>query len=386
MGKKVGIVSYGIMEYGDHGAIRKWADEATFIVARQALDKVGLNRDDLDVVVISTMDAFDGITISNGLLVPAAGAYAKESVRIENSGIHCVMSGMASILSDSADIVIVASADTVKTDFGYVTNSNQDQFFRGPLGFNAYQSYGLLSMDYMRRSGATENDFALAASRNYQNGKTNPFGHVKKAYSTEDIMASPMVSWPLRELEIGRPSYGASAIILASEEKAKQLTDEPIWLTGIGAATNNYSGNWSELSELRAMKKACTKAYSMAGIKNPKDELDFIEVLNVFSPFELMAYEALGICKEGKGVNMLRDGKTLIDGDIPVNPSGGAMCTNAYNSGGIYRTIQSIKCLNNDNGGTKVKNARRCLLHDSDIGIGAVGGDSHAVLIMEKGR
>ena len=83
MDKKVGIVGYGIIEYGDHGDIGNWADEATFVVVRQALDKVGLEREDIDVVVISTMDAFDGITISNGLLVPAGGAYSKESVRIE---------------------------------------------------------------------------------------------------------------------------------------------------------------------------------------------------------------------------------------------------------------------------------------------------------------
>ncbi len=379
MDKKVGIVSYGIMEYGDYDQIGKWSDEVTFLVVRQALDKAGLDRDDIDFVVTSTMDAFDGITISAGLSIPAAGAYQKESIRIENSGLHCVMSGMASILSEKADIVIVASSDTVRTDFGYVTNSNYDQFFRGPLGFNAFQSYGLLSMDYVRRSGATENDFALAASKNYQSGRNNPFGHRKNAYSMEEVLASPLVSWPLRELEIANPSYGGVAIVLASEQKAKQLTDNPIWLTGIGVAGNSYSGSWPELSDLHALKKACAKAYLMAGINSPRGEIDFMEILNSYSAFELMAYEALGLCQEGEGVKLLRDGVTDIEGDIPVNPSGGALSTNPLNSGGIYRTVQSIIRMND--GGQK---ARRCLVHDSDMSIGAVGGDSQAVLIMER--
>jgi len=83
--KKVGIISYGILPYKGPHEMGMWNDEATFLVAKQALDRVGLNREDLDAVVISTMDGLDGITISNGLLVPAAGAYEKDSIRIETS-------------------------------------------------------------------------------------------------------------------------------------------------------------------------------------------------------------------------------------------------------------------------------------------------------------
>lgn len=382
MDKRVGIVSYGIMEYGDQEDIGNWADEVTFMVSRQALDSAGLSRDDIDVVVISTMDGFDGITISNGLLAPAAGAYLKESIRIENSGLHCVMSAMSSILSGAADIVIVASADTVKTDFNYVTNSNQDQFFRGPLAFDAHQSYGLLSMDYLRHSGATENDIATVASKNYRSGTANRFGHRKVAYSTQDVLSSPLVNWPLRELEIAKPSYGGAAVVLASEKRARQLCDRPIWLTGIGAANNNYSGSWQELSEMVALKKACAKAYKMAGIRNPGKELDFMEIFNIYSPFELIAYEALGICEKGDGARLLRGGVTCAEGDLPVNPSGGALCTNPLNSGGIYRIVQGLMVLNGESRLGKKKNPRRCLVHDSDMSIGAIGGDSHIVLIM----
>lgn len=384
MDKRVGIVSYGILEYGDQKDIGNWADEVAFMVARQALDKAGLSRDDIDVVVISTMDCFDGITISNGLLAPAAGAYLKEAIRIENSGLHCVMSAMSSILSDTADIVIVASADTVKTDIDYVTNSNQDQFFRGPLAFDAHQSFGLLSMDYLRKSGATENDFAAVASKNYRCGTTNRFGHRKVAHSTQDVLSSPLVNWPLRDLEIAKPSYGGAAIVLASEKRARQLSDRPIWLTGIGAANNNYSGSWQELSGMAALEKAGKKAYKMAGIKDPGNEIDLMEVLNSYSPFELMAYEALGICEKGGGAGLLRDGVTYADGDLPVNPSGGALCTNPLNSGGIYRIVQGLMELGGEGRLDKRKNPRRCLVHDSDMSIGAVGGDSHAVLIMER--
>ena len=385
MPKKVAIVSYGIMGYSGPNEIKMWNDEATFVASKQALDRVGLSREDIDAVVISTMDGLDGITISNSLLAPAAGAYRKDSIRIENSGIHCVISGIASILSDNADVVMVASSDTVEMDFGYVTNSNQDQFFRGPIGFNALQSYGLLSMDYMRRYDATEADFALAASKNYQCGASNPHAHVSRSYSMEEVLASTLVSWPLRALEIGNLSNGATAILLASEEKAEELTDKPVWITGFGAAMNSYFSSWEDLSGTGALSKASQRAYRIAGIKNPLEQIDFMEINNPFSPFELMACEALGICEEGVGLTLLRDGVTSVDGRLPVNLSGGTLCTNPPNSGGIFRIAQAMMHLTDGSGRSKLKNPKRGLVHDSDMSIGAIGGDSHAVLILEMG-
>jgi len=384
MEQKVAIVSYGLLNYRGPNEIGRWNDEATYLAAREALARVGLRRDDIDAVVIGTMDGLDGITISNGLLVPAAGAYKKDSIRIENSGIHCLISAMASILCGSAEIVMVGSSDTIEMDFGYVTNSNQDAFFRGPLGFNARQSYGLLAMDYLRKTEATEADFARVAAKNYQCGRRNRFAHVQKDYSEEDVLASPLVSWPLRRLEISGLSNGAGTLILASERKARELTDSPVWITGIAAASNSYLGSWLELSGLKALKKAAAKAYQMAGIKSPRTELDFMEIFNPFSPFELMACEALAVCAEGEGFQLLRDGVIYPEGTLPVNLSGGSLCTNGPNSSGIFRIIHAVKLLRQEAEEMNLPNARRGLVHDGDIGIGAVGGESHAVMILEK--
>ena len=382
--QKVAIISYGILPYTGLGELGIWNDEATFLVAKQALDKVGLTADDLDTVALSTMDGMDGITISNSILAPAAGGYKKESIRLENSGAHSAISGIAGILSGSADLIMVASSDTIKADFNYFTNSTLEPFFRAPLGFNHYQSYGLLAMDYLKNSNVTEYDFALAASKNYQRGTSNPLAHIKKAYTLDEIMESPMVSWPLRSLEIAGLSNGAAAIILASEDKARELTKNPVWITGQGAGVNPYFGSWQELSGMAALKKAAQKAYDSAGIKDPGTELDFIEISNPFSPFELMAYESLGICEQGGGARLLRDGVTSVGGKLPVNISGGSFCANGPNSAGIYRIIQAMMILNNEMNDTDIKSPKKGLVHDSDMIVGAIGGDSHAVLIMEK--
>jgi acetyl-CoA C-acetyltransferase len=381
--QKVAIVSYGIIPYTGVGELGMWNDEATFLVAKQALDKVGLNAEDLDAAVLSTMDGLDGLTISNSLLAPAAGGYRKETNRIENSGIHCTISGIAAILSGTSDLVMIASADSIKADFNYVTNSTQEALFRGPLAFNHFQGFGLLAMECLKNN-ATEDDFALAASKNYQSGSSNQYAHVKNAYTVDEVKEAPMVSWPLRSLEIAGLSNGAAAILLASEEKAKELTENPLWITGQGAGINPYFGSWQELSGMAALKKAAQKAYESSGIKEPEKELDFLEIATPFSPFEIMAYEALSICKEGGGASLLRDGVTSVDGDVPVNVSGGSFCANGPNSSGIYRIIQAMMILNNELKHAGNQDMNKGLVHDSDMVIGAVGGDSHAVLVLEK--
>jgi acetyl-CoA C-acetyltransferase len=261
----------------------------------------------------------------------------------------------------------------------------QDSVFRAPVGFNPAQSFGMLAMEYLKDMDVTEDDFALAASKNFQSGAKNPFTHIKDAYGVDEIKASKMLSWPLRELEIAGQSYGACALILASEEKAKELTDNPIWITGVGAATNPYFASWEEMSEGAALQAAAQKAYKTAGIENPQEELGFVEISNPFSAFELKAYEKLGLCESGKEAELLRSGATSLGGSLPVNISGGSFCTNGLNSAGVFRMVQAAMLLNGELEGVDVGSKKRGLVHDSDMSVGAVGGDSHAVLIMEKG-
>lgn len=386
--KKVAIVSYGVLPYTSADAVAGWSDEATFKVAREAMAKIDLPADKIDTVILSSMDGLDGITISNALMAPAAGAFNKESTRIENGGIHCAVSAIAGILSGSADIVVVASSDTIKTDLDYVSNATQDSVFRAPLGFNQEQSFGLLATECMKNTDATEEDFAAVAAKNYRQGANNPLAHVRDGHEADAIASSDMASWPLTDLQIAKPSYGAAAIIFASEETAKKLTDNPVWVSGVGVGTNSYFGSWDELSGNAGLAKATQKAYETSGIRNPAEDLDFVEMANPFSAFELMSYETLGLCEKGKGAELMRSGATDKGGSIPVNMSGGSLSTNGLNSSGVFRMIQAVRIMNGESEGVGVgiDNPKKALVHDSDMNISAVGGDSHAVLILEKGE
>jgi acetyl-CoA acetyltransferase len=117
----------------------------------------------------------------------------------------------------------------------------------------------------------------------------------------------------------------------------------------------------------------------MAGLRDPRAEVAAVEINAPFAPFELATYAPLGLCAEGKEAELLAAAPNSERG-LRINPSGGTLCTNAPNSGGLFRTVQAVLALD----GLETGGRRRAVVHDSDLSLG-VGGSSHAVLVLERG-
>lgn len=375
---KVAIIGYSLDKYKSETDLS--SEEMGFKAAKMARDHAGVKRDDISSIHGSTMDFFDGVTISNGLIIPAAGGYNRDSTRIQNGCVFAIISACASILSGASEVAVVCSADSVNYDIFKVSNAGFDCFFNQPIGVNHLSTYALFSNGYMNKYNLGNEEIAAVAAKNYKDGMSNPHAHIKAGYSTEDVLKSKMLSTPLREYEVAmNASCGGAALFITSAEKAKKYSRKPIWVTGVGVGTSSV--NIDEIVDLPALRYATNKAFKAADINDPIKDFDVVELNNPFSVFELAAYEALGLCKQGKSIDLLKKGITQSDGDLPVNPSGGTLCTNAPNSGGLFRTIMAIKKLEQGNGGKgKVK---RALVHDSDMSIG-ITGDSHAVMVLER--
>jgi len=373
---KIGIIGYAVVGFG--ADVRLASDELVFQASKSALDMAGISREDLGTTVISSVDVYDGITISNGLTATAGGGYEKDATRIQGGGVGAVFSAFASILSHSADFAVVAGADAVRYDDEVVSNSSYDPFFRRPIGMFNLAGYALVATSLMRETGATEEDFALVAAKSYKAASMNPHAHRKTAHTLEEVMRSPYVLWPLRALEIAPVSKGAAALVVASEEKTKEISKDPVWITAIGAGTSQYYGSWSDLMALKGMRAASGQAYRMAGITDPAVEIDAAETFAPFAPLEILAAEALGICKSQQSLEMLRHGMTSFDGAKPINPSGGTLAANPPNCGGILRTIQGAQYLQRNT------DARKVVVQDSDINLGFFGETYH-VAVLERG-
>ncbi|MEX2247380.1 MAG: thiolase family protein [Dehalococcoidia bacterium] len=179
--------------------------------------------------------------------------------------------------------------------------------------------YAAGAREHMKRYGTTALQFAKVAVKSHENASHNPYAQYRERYSAEDILASPMVSEPLTRLMCSPIGDGAAALILCSEEKAKQLTTKPVWVTAsvLGSGKDRAPG------EPGVTTRMAQKAYQMAGV-GPND-LDVIELHDASAPAELMEYEELGLCKVGEGGRLIDEGVTSLSGKLPVNPSGGLL-------------------------------------------------------------
>ncbi|MDE3094913.1 MAG: thiolase family protein [Chloroflexota bacterium] len=179
--------------------------------------------------------------------------------------------------------------------------------------------YAAGAREHMKRYGTTAMQFAKVAVKSHKNASLNPYAQYREQYTVEDILNSPMVAEPLTRLMCSPIGDGAAALVLCSEEKARQLTTKPVWVTAsvLGSGKDRAPG------EPGVTTRVANKAYAMAGV-GPED-IDVIELHDASAPAELMEYEELGLCKVGEGGRLVEEGVTEITGKIPVNPSGGLL-------------------------------------------------------------
>ncbi len=376
----VALVSHALNGFQDRIASR--GNEAVFEVTREALDKVGLERDDIDAVIGCDQDAFNGVTVSFGMKACAVGGYNKPSTRIQNGGVYAIAQARAKILAGKADCVVIASEDNVRFDEKTISNISQDPVYTRPIGQNYVQSHALIANHHLDTRDVTEEDYARATAKNYEAGAENPYAHRTKTPRIDDILDSDIVSWPIRESEICPISAGAGALVLTSAELANEVTDSPVWIEGAGLGSSRYEiRDMDSLLEMQSLRAARRKAYDQAGITDARTDIDLAQIFNPISSLELLGYEALDLCENGDGAQLLRDGVTEPDGDLPVNPFGGAVVTNPLNTGGLYRTAMAMEGLREDDEVLAMSDAQRAVVTGSDQMLGC-RGQTDGVLVL----
>lgn len=184
--------------------------------------------------------------------------------------------------------------------------------------------------------------------KNRANGCLNPTAHLRQATTIDQVLSSEVIAHPLRQLEMAPLSDGAVAIVVASPEfvRTRSLKHDPVWIKGIGWATDSYYLGQRDLSRSASLEHATKQAYQMAGISNPQ-EIDVFELEDQSAYHELIAYEALGLCEKGNAFELIQEGRTERDGDLPVNPSGGALSSNPYVCSGLVRVAEAYLQVSN---------------------------------------
>ncbi|MBS2539084.1 lipid-transfer protein [Catenulispora sp. NF23] len=316
--------------------------EYGLVAARAALADAGVGWRDVQLVV-------GGETIRNGYPGFVAGSALSQALGWQGApvascyaacatGAQALATARAHILAGLADVVLVVGADaTPKGFFAPVGGDRPDDpdwlRFR-LLGATNPAYFGLYARRRMALRGSTEVDFAAVKVKNARAGSLNPNARFRAEVDTETVLKSPMVSDPLRLLQICATSDGAAAVVLTSEEYARRLNKDAVRIRAISAPTPTYPRTVPDFPYLASDSLAAAApaargfreslahaAYEAAGL-GPQ-EMDLAEVYDLTTAMELDWYEEIGLCAPGEAEKLLHDGATALGGRIPVNPSGG---------------------------------------------------------------
>jgi len=325
---RVAIVGVGHSKFGDRRDVV--LPELGFEATKPAFEDAGLTPNDIDFVGVGISgvwydDFLPAVVVSEytGLagkgLMRCEAACASGSAAI-TSAYNMVKTGASKIaMAIGIEKMIGVEPLTMMEVIGRA-GCYLWEFHNFGMTFPAY--YAMHATQHMHRFGTTERQLAAVAVKSHKYGAMNSYAHFQKAITIDDALTSRVVAWPLKLYDCCPVSDGAAAVILASEDLARSLTDSPVWIESIGISSD--TANMSKRADyvgLRATVTAAQQAYKMANIT--PNQLDIADVHDCFTIAEILAYEDLGFCEKGKGGKLIEDGQTELGGEIPVNIDGG---------------------------------------------------------------
>lgn len=376
---KVGIIGVGQSSFvrGFPGSIK----ELAFQGFQEAMKDAAISSEDIEASIVCSAPEYDKQRSPAGVLSEYLGLTPQPTCYLESlcsSSSMGIRMGYSLIKSGLHDVVAVIGFQKMSE---ISSAESQERMGRGadlqwesPFGTMMPAYYAMYARAHMDKYGTKPEDLAAIRVKASTYGQINDKAVYRKAVNMEDFanpdsrMAGSVAS-PLRVGDCCANADGSSCIIMASEEKARALSDKPVWVLGVGAAstTVNLAGR-NLFTGLTVARDAAREAYAMAGI-GPRD-IDVAEVHDCFTIAELMAYENLGFAEPGQGVELIRNKETYREGRIPVNVDGGLLSKGhpiGATGGSQIRTI--VLQLRGEAGEMQVKDPEIGLVHN----IGGVG-------------
>jgi acetyl-CoA C-acetyltransferase len=335
--------------------------------ALRALEDAGLTFADIDAVVIGKApDMFEGVMMPELFLAEALGSVGKPMVRVHTAGsvggstaivaAHLIQAGV------HQRVLTVAFEKQSESDAMWALSPKYP--FQPPLMAGAGGYFAPLVRAYIRRSGAPADAGVRVAVKDRLNALRNPYAHLKMPeISMAAVEASPMLWDPIRYLETCPSSDGACAMVLASEGAAKAAPNRPAWVhgTAMRSEPNIFAGR--DQVNPRAGQDCAKALYQQAGIDDPRKRLDVAEIYVPFSWFEPMWMENLGFAAPNEGWKMTVEGATALDGDMPINASGGVLSSNPIGASGMLRFAEAALQVRGLAGAHQVAGAKLAMGH-----------------------
>jgi acetyl-CoA C-acetyltransferase len=204
-------------------------------------------------------------------------------------------------------------------------------------------------------SGTSLEQCAAVTVKNKHNALVNPLAPYGADWTLEDALGGPPLSWPLSRRQAAHHADGAVVLVLASENRALELSARPIWVLGAGWCNGAPSLESRDWGAAPYITKAANMAYRQAGINSPQEAIDFAEVDDTYAYKELMHLEALGLCRWGEAGMLTEEGITSTSGSLPVNVSGGSLgMGDLLDASGLAKALEVVLQLRGEAGGRQL--------------------------------
>lgn len=310
------------------------------------------------------------------------------TLRVENacaSGGYAIVNAAMDVMSGAHDVVIAGGVEKM-TDVSGV----KQKYWLGVSGDTEYERlagttfaglYALIAHRHMHEFGTTREQLSSVAVKNHANGALNPKAQFQRAITLEKAVKSPYVAYPLNLFDCCSTTDGASSVLICNADIASEFTDTPVYIKGFGTSSD-YLAIHDRISTvtLEGTKRAAAAAYKMAGLTAA--DVHTAEIHDCFTIAELLAYEDLGFCEKGQGGRFIEEGHSKLDGDKPINASGGLKSKGhpigSTGTGQAYEMFNQLR-------GTVQKPERQ--VKDAEVGlIHNVGGSGGTVSVSILGR
>ncbi|MFH1349324.1 MAG: hypothetical protein ABII26_00140 [Pseudomonadota bacterium] len=384
MGRAVAVIGTGQTKHGSRFDVTypELVREAVDI----ALEDAGVTPEDIDGVVFGTMPSMmEGVALTHFYFAEALRAVGKPILKTEtcgSTGVSLALSAYYWVSSGLADIILVVGSEKMHEGDSQATMTTvMDPFYLRKFISGAPGVFSMQSQMWSVRYGLPEDKVRDAAAKisvdHHRSALDNPHAHIKKAVTMEEVKNAKVIAYPVRLLDVCPNSDGACAVIFASEEKAKKIREQSAWVKGVGYRGDEYWFGDSDKVFWQSAIQAASEAYEMAGITNPRKELDVAEVYNPFTFQELLYYECFGFCDFGEACDLTLKGTFARGGELPCDPSGGVLCTNPIGASGLIRVAEAAMQITGKAGDRQVEGAKLALAH-------AMGGVSqfNGVMIL----
>ena len=369
--RRVAIVGVGMTKFGedwDRG-FRDLILEAGI----RALEDAHMRGEELDALYGGTMAAGSliGQEHITALIADNMGLNPIPATRVEAacaSGGVALRAGYMAVASGIHDRVVVGgvekmtdvSVEAVTSALGGAGDQEWELF----MGATFPSVYAIMARRHMFEYGTKEEELAQVAVKNHAHAAKNPFAQFQKEISIEDVMKSKVVASPLKVFDCSPITDGAACVVLTPLDKARHYTDTPIEIVASSQASDTLAlAERKTLTALDATTAAAKNAFKMAKLE-PKD-INFAEVHDCFTIAEIMAIEDLGFFKKGEGGKATADGRTALNSDITINPSGGLKgCGHPVGATGVKQAVEATWQLRGQSKGRQVDGAEIGLTHN----------------------